>query len=119
MKTITKTNPQLRDLIKELRELSKKQNVKIWKRIADDLNKSTRRKREVNLERINRVTKENEIIVIPGKVLASGDLKHKVTIAAFQFSEKAREVINKNGKALTIQELIKKNPKGSGVRIIG
>ena len=43
MKTITKTNPQLRDLIKELRELSKKQNVKIWKRIADDLNKSTRR----------------------------------------------------------------------------
>ena len=34
-------------------------------------------------------------------------------------SKEAKEKINKTGKAITIKELIKENPKGSKVRIIG
>ncbi len=91
-----------------------------WNRIASDLEKPTRQRRAVNLSKINRFTKENEIIVVPGKVLSSGELNHKLTIAAWQFSQKALEKINKkNAKAMTIQELMKTNIKEKRVRIIG
>lgn len=110
------TNLQLKMLIRELKTLSKKEKVNIWKRVAKDLEKPTRSRRKVNIERINRTTKPNETIVVPGKVLGTGELKHKVTVAAYQFSDAAKSKIKDN---LTIQELIKKNPKGKKVRIIG
>jgi len=48
-----------------------------------------------------------------------GDLDKKLTVAAYSFSEKAKEKINKNGRAISIVELLKENPKGSKVRIVG
>ncbi|MFH1209620.1 MAG: 50S ribosomal protein L18e [archaeon] len=113
------TNIHLKNLIRELRKLSTKQNVKLWKRIAYELEKPTRKRREVNISKIDKYTKENEIALIPGKVLGSGDLTKKITVSAFQFSQKAKEIINKKGKAISIQDLIKDNPKGKKVRIIG
>jgi len=91
-----------------------------WKRIALDLEGPTRNRRVVNLSKINRFTKDGEIIVVPGKVLSSGELNHSLTIAAWQFSQNALEKINKkNAKAITIKELMKTNIKGKRVRIIG
>ena len=111
------SNENLRNLIRELKKLAVKEKVNFWKRIADDLNRSTRERREVNIERINRVTKEGESIIVPGKVLSSGELDHKVDVAAFRFSENAKEKIT--GKTRSIPDLMKENPKGKGVRIIG
>ena len=113
------TNPELQSLIVDLKRLSIEQNKKIWKRIASDLEKPTNQRRIVNLVKIDQYVKDNEIIIVPGKVLAGGDLTKKATIAAYQFSGSAAEKINKVGKALTIHELIKINPKGNRVRIIG
>ena len=48
-----------------------------------------------------------------------GDLTKKITVAAYQFSESAEEKINKVGKAISIRELMKENPKGKRIRIIG
>ena len=110
------TNPYLKTLIRELKQLSREQNVNIWKRVAEDLSKSTRQRRVVNLSRINTYTKANETVIVPGKVLASGELDHKVEIAAFQFSEAAKKKVK---TLMKIQELMKKNPKGKKVRIIG
>ncbi len=119
MKRTGPTNPLLRDLIEELRKKSIEHGVNIWKRIANDLEKPTRKRRIVNLYKINKYTKENETIIIPGKVLAVGDLDHAVTIAAFNFSGAALDKINKVGKAISINELIKESPKGKRIRIIG
>src|SRR3989344_2988353 len=91
------TNPILQNLIQELKKRSTEQSVKLWKSVALDLEKPTRQRRVVNLSRINRYTKENEIIVVPGKVLGSGLLDHKLTISAFQFSGGAKEKIEKVG----------------------
>ena len=67
-----------------------------------------------------RFTKPNEIIIVPGKVLGSGSLNHSLTVAAFSFSESAREIIEQaKGKCLTIKELVQKNPKAKDVKIIG
>ena len=119
MKPTGPTNPLLKGLIQELRKKAQEQGANIWKRVADDLEKPARQKRIVNLYKINKYTKENETVIIPGKVLAVGDLDHNVTIAAFKFSGAALDKINKVGKAIPINELIQEDPKGKRIRILG
>jgi large subunit ribosomal protein L18e len=114
------TNIVLKNLINELKKASLDQNVNIWKRIASDLEKPSRQRRVVNLSKISKYAKENETIVVPGKVLGSGVLSHKMTIAAYQFSDGALDKINKIGaKVVPLPELIKESPKGKGIRILG
>ena len=120
MKRTGPSNVILLTLVAELKKRSNDQKVNIWKRVANDLEKPTRKRRVVNLSRINRYTKENEIIIVPGKILGAGILEHKLTISAFQFSDGAKEKIEKAGsKIIPLLELSKDNPTGKGVRIIG
>ncbi|HII67073.1 MAG TPA: 50S ribosomal protein L18e [Thermococcaceae archaeon] len=113
------TDINLRRLIRYLRKKSNEENVKIWKDIAWRLERPRRQKAEVNISRINRYTKEGDIIVVPGSVLGAGNLDHKVIVAAWKFSEKAKEkIIQAGGEAITIEDLIERNPKGSGVIIM-
>ncbi|MEA2037998.1 MAG: 50S ribosomal protein L18e [Nanoarchaeota archaeon] len=120
MKRTGPINPLLRELIEELKKKSIEQKVNIWDKIASDLEKPTRRRRVVNLSKISSFTKENETIVVPGKVLGSGVLDHKLTISAYQFSDGAMEKIAKAGaKIVSLNELIQESPKGKRIRIIG
>ncbi|MBD6955075.1 MAG: 50S ribosomal protein L18e [Thermoplasmata archaeon] len=115
-----KTNPELISLIRSLKQKSKEENVNIWRDIAERLEKPLRVWPEVNVSRIERYANENDVIIVPGKVLGSGMLKKKVTVSAYRFSREAKEKIeNAGGKTLTIEELMAINPKGKGVKIIG
>jgi large subunit ribosomal protein L18e len=119
MKKANPTNPELIDTIRLLKKTSKENDVKIWRKMAEYLTRTRRRRIAVNLSRINRYTKDGETIAVPGKVLAAGAFDHSITVTAFAFSEKAKAKIRKaKGKCLTFSELIKKNPKGSDVKII-
>ncbi|MBD3249531.1 50S ribosomal protein L18e [Candidatus Woesearchaeota archaeon] len=113
------TNKVLKDLIQELRKKSRENDIKLWKRVADDLEKPTRKRRIVNLYNINQNTKDNEIVIVPGKVLATGEIDHAVTVAAFSFSGSAEDKINRVGKAIPITELMKESPAGKKIRILG
>jgi large subunit ribosomal protein L18e len=119
MRETKSTNMSLRKLIASLKKLSNSSKVKIWDSIADNLSKPTRIRRQVNLSKINDCTKTGETIIVPGKVLGTGKLSKKVTVAAWRYSNVAFEKINKNGTAMSIEDLMKKNPKGNKVRIIG
>jgi large subunit ribosomal protein L18e len=120
MKNNYKTNPRLLDLISSLKEQSREKQVPLWRDIARRLERPTRITPEVNLSRINRYTKENDLILVPGKVLGAGELNHTLTVAAVNFSEGARnKIIEAGGSCLSIKELMDKNPDGSRVRIIG
>jgi len=110
------TNQNLINLIKELKTVSIKNKVPLWKRIATELEKPTRKRRKVNIFHIEKNAKDGETIIIPGKVLATGELTKKVKVAALNFSEQAK---NKIKDIITINELIKQNPKGKKIRIIG
>lgn len=113
-----KTNPRLVKLIDLLLEESAKNKANIWKVVAEKLASPARKWTEVNLSKINRYAKENETIVVPGKVLG-GELSKAVKIAAFSFSNSAKEkIIAAGGQCMSIEELLKTNPRGSGVRII-
>lgn len=113
------TNVNLKKLIADLKSLSTKEKVNIWKRIAQDLSRPTRIRRRVNLKQINRVVNDNDTIIVPGKVLSYGELDKKITIAAYQYSEGALEKLSKKAKVLSIRDIMKENPKGKRLRIIG
>ena len=116
---MTTDNPLLIKLVEDLKKKSFDEEEPIWKRLALDLEKPSRQKRVVNLYKINKLTKEKDMIVVPGKVLSIGDLDHYVTVAAFAFSKSALEKINKAGKAMSINELMKERAKDKKIRILG
>jgi large subunit ribosomal protein L18e len=117
---MTKSNPILISLIHELKRESSNQDIQLWKDIALRLEKPLRNWPIVNLNRISRHTHDHETALVPGKVLSTGNLTKKINIAAWSFSDKAKEKIDKaGGKTLTIGELLKKNPKGKDIRILG
>ncbi|MEM1533413.1 MAG: 50S ribosomal protein L18e [Desulfurococcaceae archaeon] len=114
------TNVVIRRTIDELKRTSSREGSKIWRTVAELLEKPRRRKIAVNVGRINRYTESGEVVVVPGKVIGAGELKHPVTIAAVAFSSKALEKIRLvNGRALHILDLLRENPSGKGVKIIG
>ncbi|MCL7414753.1 MAG: 50S ribosomal protein L18e [ANME-2 cluster archaeon] len=116
---IKKTNLRVSGLISDLKTASRENEVKIWRDIALRLSRPTRNYAEVNLSKINRHTIEDETIVVPGKVLASGIIEHKVNVVALGFSDTAKEkIVEKGGSCLTIEQLVKENPSGSNVRIM-
>lgn len=113
------SNLIFRGLIDDIRDRGYKEKIPFLLRLADELEKPRRNRAEVNLSRLNRVCKENETVVIPGKLLSSGILKKPLRVAAASFSMSAIQSIqNAGGKTLTIEELIKENPKGTNVKIV-
>ena len=113
------TNPIVASLIQDLRRFSSQDQARIWRKLSQLLQRPSRKRAAVNLSKIERYTNEGEAVVIPGKVLASGDIKRPITVAAIGFSKIAEEKILKaKGKTLSIRDLHKENPKGSKVRIL-
>ena len=120
MRETKTTNPQLIELIRLLKKESREQQAGIWLDLAEYLSKSRSQRIAVNLSRINRNTKRADMIVVPGKILGSGSLNHALTVASFAASEKAKaKLAVAKAKYLSIPELLKKNPKGANIKIIG
>ncbi len=108
-----------RRLIEALRKASRLNNAPVWGRVAEILSKPTRSRPAVNLSRIERYARDGEMIVVPGKVLGSGAISKKVTIAALGFSEQALVKIKAAGaRAVTLEEAVRENPSGRNTRII-
>ncbi|MCS7144736.1 MAG: 50S ribosomal protein L18e [Archaeoglobaceae archaeon] len=113
-----KTNPRLVNLIDLLLEESVKNKVGIWRYVAEKLASPTRTWAEVSLNKIEKFANEGEIILVPGKVLG-GEISKPLKIAAFSFSTNAKSKIKEaGGDFMKIEELLKLNPSGKGVRIL-
>lgn len=112
------SNAHLKALIIEIKKNAKAKKSNLWNDVAEKLSRSRRQRVEVNVANIERHAKDGDTIVVPGKVLGTGILNKKVTVAAWRFSPSAETKIKAKGNILTIQELMKKSPKGSNVRIM-
>lgn len=112
-KSRRKTNPYLSATI----ELARKN--KNWISLAHRISGSTRNQASVNLFSIEKQTKAGDTVIIPGKLLASGDLTKKVRICALSASQAALNKLKKTkSEFASIEEEIKKNPKAEGVKVI-
>ncbi len=106
-------------LIRFLRRAANEYKAEIWDYVADLLEKPTRQRVEVNVGKINRLTNDGDVVIVPGKVLGHGVLSKKVTIAAWSFSRGALETIRRAGaEAVSIPELVRRNNRGSNVKVI-
>jgi len=113
------TNPILKALIEDLKRKSIEKQSNFLKDIVEKLNKPRRQRVEVNIAHIERYAKKNETIIVPGVVIGYGELTKSVTVSAWKFSKPAKQKIEKiKGKAISIEELVNKNPRGTNVKIM-
>jgi len=121
MKNNTKIEKHLQrktnsELVKTI--IAAKKNGK-WKKIAEVLSCSRKKRRNMNLKEIDKETKEGEKVIIAGKILSQGELNKKIKIIALNFSQKAKEKILKTKSEISnILDEIKKNPEMKGLKIL-
>jgi large subunit ribosomal protein L18e len=115
---MSKTNPRLSRLIADLKSAARNSGADIWADVAERLEKPRRTHAEVNLGRIERYAREDETVVVPGKVLGSGVLKKDVTVAAVDFSGTAETKIQQVGDTMQLEQALEENPEGANVRVI-
>jgi large subunit ribosomal protein L18e len=116
--TLEHKNEKLKELINSLKKQSIEHKTNVWKRIAFELERPTRQHRVVNLSKIESYANDNDVVIIPGKLLSGGELTKKVTIVAYAYS---RSITDKIGKAniISIEDAMKKYPNGKNIKIIG
>ncbi len=108
-------DPQRLDLIKRLM----KEDRPVWKRVARELSRSRKNRAEVNLSSINKLTKPDDIVLVPGKVLGEGSLDHAITLAYYRISSGALQKVQAaKGTAMRIEDLLRENPRGKDIKII-
>lgn len=103
-----------------LRNAYKRSGSPIWKSIEKKFQSSRSNRSEVNVSKLDNITKEGDIVIVPGKVLGSGIINHKIILSCFSISVAAmKKIIDCGGEVITINELVQQYPDGKGVRIIG
>ncbi len=81
----------------------------IYDVLSHALLSSTRTRAEINLHRLEQlaVLHKGKILVVPGKILATGEINTPVEVAAFRFSATAKAKITAaKGKMHSLQQLI-------------
>ncbi len=103
-------------LTEKVYEKARTDKSKFWWVIAKELEKSRRTRPEVNLYKLSKVTKDGETVLVPGKVLGTGTLDHKLNVIALSFSATALEKLGK--MAVTLSDLVDSGKTPKAVRII-
>lgn len=120
LQEIMLTDGVIADTVWTLRMASKRTKAPLWKDVERRLLNSRSNRREVNVDKLSKFTKEGDVIIVPGKILGAGNLGHSVIVYAYSISKLASRKINEaGGEILPLTDLIEKYPHGSGVKIIG
>lgn len=112
VRSARKENPQKSETVNTLRKTNP-----FWANVASILVRPRRQNITISLQKLDKKTKDGEVIVVPGKVLATGELTKKITIGAFSFSGSVKAKA-KNAKMLSLEQMAETYKTGTGVRII-
>jgi len=109
-----KTNADLAETIFHAKKLAH------WNQIANLISRPRRKNISMNIDQIDKVTKEGDTVVVPGKVLSNGNVTKKIRVCALNFSEGARKKLKeKKCEVVTIKEEMKINSKAQGIKVLG
>ncbi len=108
---MTKISPEkanVREWLAVLDEASRGKNYPaLFKRVHDLVAVPSRSRKAVSLHKINKYTEDGAVVVVPAKILSTGKLEHKVTIAALEYSSGALSAIKSSGsRAIGIKDLV-------------
>ena len=120
MKSTGPVSYETKGLIMGLERAYSKQKKPLFKRLIMELRRVRRRKRVVNLSKLNRYTTKNADVIVLGKLLGSGEIKHKVNVISFDYSKTAFDKL-KNAKcsAKTLKEWLDSPKIPSKVILLG
>ena len=114
------TNQVVQQMAKDLKKASTKNDAPIWSKLSKLALKPSAARRTINVNKIDELTKDNDVVVFPGKVLGTGNISHKITLCSFSISNSAAtKIIENGGKLISYSELIEQNPTGKGVVLLG
>lgn len=115
-----KTDPHLRDLIRELRAKGDGKKGPVWRVVAEHLLRPRHQTRAVNVGHLERIAKPRDVVIVPTKLLAAGKITKPLTVAALGWSAAAgKKITDAGGELKTLSALAKQNPEGKGVHLIG
>ncbi|MEK6873941.1 MAG: 50S ribosomal protein L18e [Nanoarchaeota archaeon] len=104
------------DLVKTI--ITSKKNP-AWIKISDIISRPRRKKVVLNLDEISSQCKDGDSVLIPGKVLGTGNIDKKIKMIALSFSESAKEKLKKSKiETLHIDEEMKKNPHAKDIKVL-
>ena len=113
-------NPIIKETLEKLRKVSKEKNETFWSSVIKTLPCSNSRRPVVNVGKISQLTKENDLVLVPGKILGDGLIDHAVTVGALFMSKSAgKKITAAGGSVLSLIEFVEKYPDGSGVIVMG
>ncbi len=113
-------NPVLKNTINELRKVMVEKNRAFWESIIERISSPRSRMASVNVGKISKLTKGNDVILVPGKLLGDGLIGHPVTVGVLSASKSAvKKVSEAGGSVVDLIELAKKYPDGSRVTVMG
>ncbi len=114
------SNPAKIQTLTLLRQAGKKSGRRVWHDMSKRLESHKSQMSNVNVSKVSTLTKEGDVILVPGKVLGSGIIDHKIHIGAFSFSGVAIEKIRRaDGEPLSVQAFIEKYINHKGLIILG
>lgn len=114
------TNQVVIQMARDLKKASAKNDAPLWSKLAELALKPSSARRTINLKRIGQLTKDNDIVVFPGKVLGTGAIPHKITLCSFSISNSAANKIKESGgQIIRFSDMIEKFPSGKGVSLLG
>ena len=115
-----KSNSTLVKTIADLKEASRKNEAPLWRSIATRLEGPSRNWPSVNVSKLEYNIDKNGKAIIPGKLMGTGIITKKLTVAAYSFTTSAKDkILSAGGKCLTYNELIKSVPKGTNIVVVG
>ena len=109
MKRTGPTKEKAKKTIAMLQKASRKSKSAIWLDLAKRLEKPRRQRASTNLWKVDKLAKifPGKNLVVPGKLLANGNLSEKVNVIAFEFSEEAiRKIKEAGGKAIFLEQAL-------------
>ncbi len=114
------SNPAKIQTLTLLRQAGKKSGRRVWHDMSNRLESHKSQMSNVNISKVSTLTKEGDVVLIPGKVLGGGIIDHKIHIGAFSFSGVAVEKIRRaDGEPLSVQAFIQKYMNHKGLIILG
>lgn len=109
MKRTGPTSARTRSLVVQLDKHGKTSKQDVYRILSDIMGMSTRERTQVSLSHLNKMsaTYKDKVLVVPGKVLSTGELTSGFEIAAFAYSEVAKKkIVAAKGKAWTLEDLV-------------
>ncbi len=107
-------------MARDLKKASKSNDAPLWRRLSREALKPSIARRTININKINKLTKEGDVAFFAGKILGTGNLDHGITISSFAISgAAARKIQNAGGKFQNYKTMMQSNPTGKDVMLLG